>query len=80
MFRNEKGVVITQSVTYDWRTSLCDHCHKYGHEKDNGRKWNPTQKPVDETKETKDGDKIQANARVDKGKEKMQDIRKFWWQ
>ncbi|KAK4733492.1 hypothetical protein R3W88_007753 [Solanum pinnatisectum] len=77
LFRNEKGVVITQSVAYDWRPSLCDHCHKYGHEKDNCRKLHPTQKPVDETKETKEEDKIQTNAQVDKGKEKMQEIRKY---
>ncbi|KAG5604647.1 hypothetical protein H5410_026139 [Solanum commersonii] len=77
LFRNEKGVVITQSVTYDWRPSLCDHCHKYGHEKDNCRKLHPTQQHVDETKETKEEDKIQTNARVDEGKEKVQEIRKY---
>ncbi|WMV06757.1 hypothetical protein MTR67_000142 [Solanum verrucosum] len=77
LFRNEKGVVITQSVTYDWRPSLCDHCHKYGHDKDNCRKLHPTQQHVDETKETKEEDKMQTNARFDKGKEKVQEIRKY---
>lgn len=31
MFRNEKGVVLTQKVSYDWKPSLYEHCHKYGH-------------------------------------------------
>lgn len=38
IFRNEKRMVITQSETYDWKPSLCEHCQKYGHEKDASRK------------------------------------------
>lgn len=30
-FRNEKGLVIEQRVTYDWKPMICDVCHKYGH-------------------------------------------------
>ncbi|XP_060182631.1 uncharacterized protein LOC132612418 [Lycium barbarum] len=38
LFRNEKGNVVTQRVIYDWRPSICAHCHKYGHESDSCRK------------------------------------------
>lgn len=40
-FRNDKGIVIT---TYDWKPSICEHCHKYGHEKYNCRKLKFNQK------------------------------------
>lgn len=30
-FRNEKGSVIEQRVTYEWRPSICSSCNKYGH-------------------------------------------------
>ncbi|KAK4364396.1 hypothetical protein RND71_015754 [Anisodus tanguticus] len=34
LFRKEKGNVLTQKVTYDWRPSIYAHCKKYGHESD----------------------------------------------
>ena len=40
-FRNDKGILIT---TYDWKPSICEHCHKYGHEKYNCRKLKFNQK------------------------------------
>ncbi|KAJ8536725.1 hypothetical protein K7X08_035126 [Anisodus acutangulus] len=51
LFRNEKGNVITQKVTYDWRPSICEHCHKYGHNSDSCMKnkkevKGPVQAPV----------------------------------
>ncbi|XP_019237195.1 PREDICTED: uncharacterized protein LOC109217410 [Nicotiana attenuata] len=33
-FKNEKGNIVEQEVTYDWKPSLCKHCFKYGHEED----------------------------------------------
>lgn len=30
--------MITQKVTYDWKPTLCDYCHKYGHDKVTCRK------------------------------------------
>lgn len=32
-FKNERDIVITQVVTYDWKPLICSHFHKYGHEK-----------------------------------------------
>ncbi|KAM3361713.1 hypothetical protein P3S68_016567 [Capsicum galapagoense] len=40
-FKNERGIVITQTVTYDWKPSICSHCCKYGHEKETCRKLLP---------------------------------------
>lgn len=31
MFCNEKGMLVTQKVTYDQHPSICKACHKYGH-------------------------------------------------
>lgn len=31
LFKNEKGNVIEQKVTYDWWPILCKHCKKYDH-------------------------------------------------
>ncbi|XP_070025730.1 uncharacterized protein [Nicotiana sylvestris] len=33
-FRNEKGKIIEQEVSYDWKPSPCKHCFKYGHEEE----------------------------------------------
>lgn len=41
MFQNEKEVVLTQKVSYDWKPSFCEHCHKYGHVKAECRNLNP---------------------------------------
>ncbi|KAG5619842.1 hypothetical protein H5410_005060 [Solanum commersonii] len=30
-FRNEKGQLIDQKVTYEWKPTLCKYCKKYGH-------------------------------------------------
>nr|XP_009601039.1 uncharacterized protein LOC104096382 [Nicotiana tomentosiformis] len=30
-FVNERGMLIEQKVSYDWKPTLCTHCHKYGH-------------------------------------------------
>lgn len=38
MIKNEKGKVIVQKVTYDWKPSLCAHCHKYEYKKEECRK------------------------------------------
>ncbi|XP_060217031.1 uncharacterized protein LOC132644453 [Lycium barbarum] len=34
LFKNERGKVVEQKVTYDWKPSICKVCHKYGHTKD----------------------------------------------
>lgn len=65
LFRNEKGVIVSQSVTYDWKHSLCDHCNKYGHEKEDCRKLKPTKGKEVETAETSNEEKG-----PEKGKEK----------
>ncbi|MCD9644843.1 hypothetical protein HAX54_033355, partial [Datura stramonium] len=31
-FRNKKGIVISQPITYDWKSTLCKHCSNYGHD------------------------------------------------
>ncbi|KAH0672196.1 hypothetical protein KY284_023283 [Solanum tuberosum] len=38
VFKNEKGQVVEQKVMYDWKPTLCTHCHKYGHVVDICRK------------------------------------------
>ncbi|KAK4715958.1 hypothetical protein R3W88_014296 [Solanum pinnatisectum] len=38
LFRNEKGNLIEQKVTYDWRPTLCKFYKKYGHSGDDCRK------------------------------------------
>lgn len=38
MFRNEKGAVITQTVTYGWKPTKCEVCNKYGRKGENCRK------------------------------------------
>lgn len=30
-FKNEKGTIVEQKVTYDWKPSVCDVCSEYGH-------------------------------------------------
>lgn len=37
-FKNEKGKIVEQHVTYDWKPSMCKICHKYGHSDANCRK------------------------------------------
>lgn len=34
IFRNEKGKLIEQNVSYDWKPTLCKHSSKYGHTND----------------------------------------------
>ncbi|XP_060202694.1 uncharacterized protein LOC132631110 [Lycium barbarum] len=38
MFENEKGQVIEQEVTYEWRPVLCAHCKNFGHTQELCRK------------------------------------------
>lgn len=52
-FQNEKGVKLTQNVIYDWKPSLCDHCHKYEHERDDCRKLKVEKKPETTQEEEK---------------------------
>ncbi|XP_015087007.1 uncharacterized protein LOC107030130 [Solanum pennellii] len=39
-FRNEKGNLIEQKVTYKWKPTLCMYCKKYGHSNEIIRKKN----------------------------------------
>lgn len=38
MLKNLKGVVITLKVTYDWKPSIWERCHKYGYNMEEYRK------------------------------------------
>ncbi|XP_059315818.1 uncharacterized protein LOC132066531 [Lycium ferocissimum] len=40
MFENEKGQIMEQAVTYEWRPVLCAHCKNFGHTQEVCRKWN----------------------------------------
>lgn len=40
LFRNEKGQLIEQRVSYDWKPALYIYCHAYGHAKEVCRKKN----------------------------------------
>jgi len=33
LFEDEKGVVHTQQITYEWKPTHCDNCDKFGHDK-----------------------------------------------
>nr|XP_016478301.1 PREDICTED: uncharacterized protein LOC107799673 [Nicotiana tabacum] len=37
-FKNEKGVIVEQKVTYDWKPTVCKECNKYGHTRENCRR------------------------------------------
>ncbi|XP_019233469.1 PREDICTED: uncharacterized protein LOC109214047 [Nicotiana attenuata] len=37
-FKNEKGIIIEQRITYDWKPSVCEECQKYGHTGENCRR------------------------------------------
>lgn len=72
LFRNEKGIIISQSVTYDWKPSLCDHCKKYGHEKEECRKLKPAKEKKVEITDTSNEEKG-----LEKGKEKVMMNKRF---
>lgn len=45
-FENERGVVIEQTIEYEWRLLVCTCCHGYGHTSEKCRKnkeqrWTP---------------------------------------
>ncbi|XP_016461203.1 uncharacterized protein LOC107784572 [Nicotiana tabacum] len=46
LFRSEKGHVVEQKVTYDWKPTLCQYCRKHGHSEEICRKKNPPPKPI----------------------------------
>ncbi|XP_019253856.1 PREDICTED: uncharacterized protein LOC109232544 [Nicotiana attenuata] len=36
-FKNERGNLVEQKVVYDWKSTLCKYCDKYGHDEINCR-------------------------------------------
>lgn len=72
LFRNEKGSIISQFVTYDQKPSLCEHCNKNVHEKEDCRKLKSTKGKEVETLETSNKKK-----RPEKGKEPEQVTKRF---
>ncbi|XP_070050887.1 uncharacterized protein [Nicotiana tomentosiformis] len=38
MFENELGQIIEQTVEYEWKPTLCDHCRNFGRIKEHCRK------------------------------------------
>lgn len=45
-FRNERREVIEQKVTYNWKPTICEVCHKYGHIENSCRRHNDNMKEV----------------------------------
>lgn len=37
-FRNEKGQLVEQKVSYEWKPTLCKYCKKYAHSQEICRK------------------------------------------
>lgn len=80
-FKNKRGKLIEQKVSYDWKPTLCSHCSKYGHAEDVCRikKKQQSQKqktdaPADSKNETNKGKKSEQGQQekqpVHKDKEK----------
>ncbi|XP_070051743.1 uncharacterized protein [Nicotiana tomentosiformis] len=80
LFRNEKGQLVEQRVSYDWKPTLCTHCSKYGHSESICRKKHPVTLATQQEqkgKQTNKDDKvdnqlaeIRSDKRMDKGKTK----------
>lgn len=43
-FKSEKGVIVTQSVHYDWKLIICTSCKGYGHSQSGMRQDTKSQK------------------------------------
>lgn len=70
LFANEKGVLVEQQVTYEWKPTQCSFCKGYGHEEPVCKKkkgkmmWRPKQKATEDTsKEVGMGTEVQ-NSKV----------------
>ena len=40
-FVNDKGVIVRQPVTYEWKPIICNHCWMFGHSEDQCKKKGP---------------------------------------
>ncbi|XP_060178153.1 uncharacterized protein LOC132608098 [Lycium barbarum] len=59
-FINERGCLIEQKVSYEWKPTLCKLCKKYGHSEDVCRK-KVAPKPVQHIEQTEDEEVAQPN-------------------